>query len=170
LLKTVIVLQPDNYIAVSMLSNLYYISGRHKEAEAVFRNMARIHPDNHTVYNSLSTAVASQDRLKEALEYASRAVELNPESGDALINMAVINSCLNHRDAAMKYFKKAYEVLGHKIVPAAFDPSLDNIRYHPDFINIIREAQRKKMFIEKERRENKTENEHNQNSSRPNKQ
>jgi len=173
-LKTVITLQPDNYIATATLSELYFIQGKHRESEALFRNLARINPDNFVVYNNISIARACQGKVREALSYASKAAGMKPDSGSVLLNLAAIHSVLKNTDEAIKNFKAAYEALGPDILPLAFDPTFDNIRDRKEFETIVREAKKRRASVAppeaKIKKQNGEKNEQNQSPPRTNQQ
>lgn len=144
-LKTLLVFDPDNADALTLLGGILYYSGREKEAETVFRRQIKINPQDHLAYNRLGSALAKQKRYKEAIESVATAIGLEPGSGEAQINLAGIYSITNNKTAALEHFRKAAELLGSAILPLSSDSAFDAIRSTPEFQEILSQARRKKL-------------------------
>lgn len=139
-LKTILVFDPVNINALSLLGNILYASKRYAEAELLFRKQEKLKPDDATIYNSLGSILAKQKKYDEAISAILKALELDPDSPVANINLAGIYSASGDIERALFHFRKAYERIGEKIIPLSYDPVLDNIRYEYEFQNIIDEA------------------------------
>jgi Flp pilus assembly protein TadD len=142
-LRTLLVFEPENREALSILGDIFYASRRYAEAEVVFRRLAKLEPDESSVYNSLGAALAKQKKFDEAIKVTEKALDCEPESAVAYLNLSGMHSVAGNKKVSIEYFKKAYDKVGKKILSISKDPTLDNIRSEPDFIAIVRDAEKK---------------------------
>ena len=140
LLKTLLVFEPENMNALSLLGGILYYSQRYKEAESVFRRQILIDPDNHYAFNHLGSALARQQKFPEAIETTGKALEIAPDSADSHINIAGMYAIIDDKQAAMVHFRRAYELIGSSILPLSYDQSFNNIRAVPEFQSLVRAA------------------------------
>ena len=148
-LKTLIVFEPENMEALSLLGKIFYKSGRVKNAEIIFRRQVEIDPKNHSAYNNLASALAKRKRYAEAIEAANAAIGLKPDSGEARINLAEIYSAAGDEKSALLQFEKAAELLGPAIIPVSRASVFDNIRSSREFQEILAKASEKRTKTRK---------------------
>lgn len=139
-LKTILVFDPFNLNALSILGNIFYASKKYQEAELIFRKQLKVKPENATIYNNLGTVLARQEKYDEAITCSLKSLELEPDSPAADMNLAGIYSSSGNTERALFHFRKTYERIGERIIPLSYDPALDNIRYEYEFQNILGEA------------------------------
>jgi regulator of sirC expression with transglutaminase-like and TPR domain len=143
-LKTLLVFDPDNSVALTLLGGIYYYSGRERDAEYIFRRQIKLAPQDHQAYNHLGSALAKQKHYREAIESVATAIGLKPDSGEAQINLAGIYAITNNRKAALEHFEKAAKLLGTAILPLSRDRVFDNIRQSRVFQTVISDMLRKR--------------------------
>lgn len=139
-LRTLLVFDPDNRQALSLLGGILFYSGRYREAEMIFRHQINLDPNNSLAYNRLGSALAKQKKYRAAIDSSSVAMGMNPNSGEAHINLAGMYAVTGDRKKALVHFRKAYELLGTAILPLSYDESFNLIRSMEEFQEIISEA------------------------------
>lgn len=135
--KTVLIFEPDNYSALSLLGRIFYTKKNFSQAEAVFRRQSELNGNDAHVYNNLGQTMAKQNKFDEAIKSMNIAAGLDPESPFIALNLSGMYSVTGDKVKSIKYFKKAFERLGEQIVPISYDPTLNNIRDEPEFRKII---------------------------------
>ena len=141
ILRTILVFEPDNIKALSLLGGLLYYSGRYEEAEFIFRRQTQVQPSLYMAFRRLSSSQAKQGKLDVALDSGTLALTINPDSPEVNINLAGLYSLTGNKELAIQHFKKAYEKFGTTILVLASDTSFDNIRETPEFIGIVAMAE-----------------------------
>jgi tetratricopeptide (TPR) repeat protein len=136
-LRTLLVFYPDNFTALSLLGKIFYDSQRYPEATAIFKKQLKLKPADTTVYNNLGSSLAKQGKFQEAIENTSKALEIEPENTTACLNLAGMYSVMENTDSSVEYFMKAYDQMGEQVIPMTYDPTLENIRQHPEIQKII---------------------------------
>jgi Flp pilus assembly protein TadD len=138
--RNVLVFEPDNYNAMSLLGRALYSEQKYELAEAIYRRLAELNKNDPSVYNNLGQALAKQNKFDEAIKQMSVAAKLDPESPFISLNLSGMYSVKGEKGKSIKFFRKASEVLGDQIIPISYDPTLNNIRDEPEFKQIIKEA------------------------------
>ena len=151
-LKTLLVFDPENMQALSLLGGILYYSNRYKEAEVIFRKQIQIDPRNHLAYNHLGSVLAKQKKFKEAIDNASIALGMSPDSGEAHINLSGMYAVVGDKKKAIEHFRKAYDLLGYAILPLSYDEAFNNIRDDKDFQDIISKARNAAVQHSKEKK------------------
>ena len=142
-LRTALVFHHNNLKLLSMLGSVLYMQGKYKDAEMVFRHQAFLWPDDTSVYNNLGAALAKQRKFREAISTAEKGLRMEPASSIAALNLSGIHSMAGNTEKAIEYFKRAYDMLGERILPLSNDSNFDNIRDQKDFREIIDQARQK---------------------------
>lgn len=146
-LKTVLVLDPENKTALSLLAGVFFRTGRYKESENLFRRLAALDKfENPLSLNKLASALAKMGKLSEAVELCIKAQELDPNLAEAYVNASAIFTAMGEKEKAITNMQKAYELIKHGILAYSIDPVFDNLRDFPEFQEIISKA---KQDIEK---------------------
>ncbi|MBN1863362.1 MAG: tetratricopeptide repeat protein [Victivallales bacterium] len=140
-LRTILVLEPENMKALSLLGGLLYYAGRYEEADFIFKRQTQISPSAHLVYNRLSSSQCKQGRYDEAVKSGELAFSMDPDSAEIALNLAGLYSLTGKKDIALIHFKKAYEGFGSLILPLSHDRAFDNIRDTREFREIMIAAQ-----------------------------
>jgi len=141
-LRTILLFEPNNINALSLLGGIFYYSGRYKEAEHIFKHQVTIDPNSYLAYNRLASTLAKQKKYGDAIKTNSQALSINPESPAVHINLAGMYSITGKKKQALMHFKKAYAAFGYAILPLSYDTAFDNIRYTPEFQSIIAKAKK----------------------------
>ncbi|HOK03704.1 MAG TPA: hypothetical protein P5105_04575 [Victivallales bacterium] len=145
LLKTAIVLEPNNKIALDLLGGLYFKIGKYEEAEYFFKTLASLDKfKNSSSLNKLASAVAKRGKLKEAIELCLMAQQIDPNFAEAYINAAAIFAKMGDNQNSIKNMQKAYNLIGSGILFYCMDPVFDSLRTSPEFTEIISKAQKQK--------------------------
>lgn len=148
-LRTILVFEPNNMNALSLLGGIFYYSGRYDEAEDIFKQQIEIDPESYLAYNRLASTLAKQKKYNDAIKTTSKALSINPESPEVNINLAGMYSITGKKKRALMHFKKAYEAFGYAILPLSLDSAFDNIRHTPEFQSIIAQAKKELPSQEK---------------------
>ncbi|HCE47030.1 MAG TPA: hypothetical protein DET40_26070 [Lentisphaeria bacterium] len=141
-LRTLLVFEPDNQQALSLLGGIFYYSQRYSDAEMIFRRQIRMTPDNESLYNHLGSSLAKQSKIQEAIQMTLKAVEINPKSSDAQINLSSMYASAGDSQSCIKHFFAAYQLIGYSILPFTYDQSFDKVRSVPEFQEIISRAKK----------------------------
>ncbi|MFZ2655746.1 MAG: hypothetical protein WAX69_12515 [Victivallales bacterium] len=141
-LKTLLVFEPENQQALSLLGGIFYYSQRFSDAEMIFRKQIRLTPDNESLYNHLGSALAKQSKMQEAIQMTLKAVEINPKSSDAQINLSSMYASAGNTPSCIKHLFSAYQLIGYSILPFTYDQSFDKVRSEPEFQEIIARAKK----------------------------
>lgn len=136
--RTVLVFDPRNYTALSVLGKALFVTNRFKEAEEIFLVQANFYKRDSVVLSNLGYTQAQLRNYKVALETLQNALRYDPESGYLLLSMAGIYAMDRQKTEALEYFYLASLKLGPKILNAIDEPMLDNIREEPDFKRIVK--------------------------------
>lgn len=104
---------PRNLTALQMLGNVYFAQKKYAEAENTFRTLTAIDAQRSINFNNLGQALAMQKKYPEAIIELKKAISLAPDLPQPHLNLAEIYIKLNHKKAALKELKKAFE-LGKK--------------------------------------------------------
>jgi len=128
LLRTVLVFEPENTDALSMLGGIFYYSGRYSDAEYIFKQESVILPESAMIYNSLASAQARQKKYSDAILSGQKALALNPDKPQIHLNLAGMYSISGNKQKALVHFIKAFDKLGKSILPLMNDSAFDNIR------------------------------------------
>ena len=141
-LRTLLIFEPDNSQALSLLAGIFYYSQRYSAAEIIFRRQVKLNPENDAVYNHLGSALARQGKMKEAIRMTMKAAEINPKSSDAQINLSSMYASNGDIESGIKHFLLAYQLIGYRILPFSYDPAFDKVRSSPEFQEIISRAKK----------------------------
>ncbi len=142
-LRTALVFHSANQKLLSMLGTVFYLQGKFRDAETIFRRQAFLRPGDSSVYNNLGAALAKQKKYQEAISTVEKVLKTEPDSSVAALNLSGIHSAAGNTREAIEYFKKAYDMLGERILPLSADPNFDNIRNQEGFIRILDQAKEK---------------------------
>ncbi|MBO4304122.1 MAG: tetratricopeptide repeat protein [Lentisphaeria bacterium] len=149
-LRTALVFHGKNVKMYALLGKALYLQEKYKAAESVFRQQVYLAPEDSVSMNNLSAALAKQKRYHEAIGTLHQLLKNDPSSASAVLNLAGMYAVSGDKKNAIAYFRKAYELLGHRILFLAQDRNFVSIQQEPEFIRIVREA--KNDFL-KNRRE-----------------
>lgn len=138
--KTVLVFQPDNGEALSLLGKIYYLKHDYKGAEMIFTQQVNLNRKSATAYNNLGQVLLKQKKYDRAALRFEIAQELDPESGLIALNLAGAYAELGKKEEALAAFKKAFRILGSRVITVASHPALDNIRDEKEFQEILQKA------------------------------
>ncbi len=145
--KTVLVFQPENNEALSLLGKIYYLQHKYRKAEMIFRQQVRLNKKSAVAYNNLGQVLLKQKKCSQAALQFVAAQELDPESGLIALNLSGAYSRQGKKKESLASFKKAFKLLGPRIITVANHSALDNIRQEKEFKNILKKAY-KKLSIE----------------------
>ena len=152
-LRTLIVFDPGNVKAISLLGSIMFQQGNYQEAEFFFRMQAKVAPDDVSALNNLASALSRQCKYPEAIQSIEKVLEINPDSGAALLTLSGLNSLAGNTQEALENFKSAYAKMGERILPLSNDPNLNNIRDNPEFKDILDKINIEKANPEKAMRD-----------------
>lgn len=138
--RTVLVFDPDNFDALTILGRILFADGKYRQAELVFRHQRLLEPDDATVLNNLGSSLARQDKLADALVFTARAWEKAPDCPEFILNYAGLLAMNGDKERAVTMLRKALEILGPAMTRLVKDKCFDPLRSHPGFKALEREA------------------------------
>ena len=141
-LRTLLVFDPENTQALSLLGGLLYYSGRYKEAEFIFKKESVLLPESALVYNSMASAQAKQHKYEDAISAGKKALVLEPNMPQIHLNLAGMYSISGKPEKAIAHLQKAFKAMGSSILPLINDSAFDNIRESSQFQLIISKAKK----------------------------
>lgn len=151
-LRTLLLFEPNNYPALSLLGGIFYHTSRYKAAEELFRKQIKVDPENSSGYSNLGTALAKQQKFEEAITITSKALKKEPSSSAAHINLASMYCAIGNIDKAIHHFNEAYILIGHQIIPLSYDTAFKKLRSHPEFQQILQSAEKDlRLFREQQK-------------------
>ncbi|MDD4180171.1 MAG: tetratricopeptide repeat protein [Victivallaceae bacterium] len=136
--RTVLVFDPRNYTALSVLGKALFVTNRFEEAEEIFLQQSFFYKRDPVILSNLGYTQAQLQNYKVALETLQNALRYNPESGNLLLSMAGIYALDKQKNEALEYFYKASLKLDTKLLDAIDEPMLDGIREYPEFKRIVK--------------------------------
>lgn len=145
-LKTLLVFEPENKEALSLLGGIFYYSARYPQSELIFRKLVKIDPTNPEFHNQLGSTLAKQNKISEAISCCLKALDIEPNSTNARINLAGMYAISDDPENANKHLLAAYKLIGDKILTFALDSSFDKIRKTAEFQEIMEMARRDRML------------------------
>jgi tetratricopeptide (TPR) repeat protein len=103
-------IDPDNYIALNGLGNVFRRAGDAERAEVQFARALRAYPDFAPALNSLGLIYKSRGDLDRAREYYERALEARPDFGPAHNNLGNVLRRQGDPEAALTHLRRAVAI------------------------------------------------------------
>ncbi len=141
-LRTALVFHGRNTKLYALLGKVLFLQEKYKEAEIIFRQQAYLDPEDTIPLNNLGTALAKQKKYSEAIGTLTQILKSDPKSPAALVNLAGMYAVSGDKKNALLYFRKSYELLGHRILLLAESGSFASLRHEKEFIAILEEAKK----------------------------
>jgi Tfp pilus assembly protein PilF len=138
--KTVLLFQNKNNEALSILGKIYYLKHEYKNAEYIFIRQVKLNKKSASAYNNLGQVLLKQKKYSRAALQFQTAQKLDPESGLIALNLAGAYSQQGKKKESLASFKKAFELLGTRVLTVANHPALNNIRKEKEFKDILKTA------------------------------
>jgi len=139
-IKTVLVFQNENNEALSLLGKIYYLKHEYKKAEDIFTKQVKLNKKSASAYNNLGQVLLKQKKYSRAVLQFQAAQKLDPESGLIALNLSGAYSQQGKKKESLASFRKAFELLGTRVITVAHHPALDNIRKEKEFRDILKKA------------------------------
>ena len=150
--KTVLVFQADNIEALSLLGKIYYLQHEYQKAEMIFRQQVKLNKKSASAYNNLGQVLLKQKKYSRAALQFQIAQNLDPESGLIALNLSGAYSQQGKKKESLASFKKAFELMGPRVITVVNHPALDNIRKEKEFEEILKKAY--KELSKKQKKQN----------------
>jgi tetratricopeptide (TPR) repeat protein len=142
-LRTVLVFDPLNKSALSLLGGIFYRSGRYKEAEELFSRLVSIEKENDAPsLNHLASTLAKQGKYNEAIALCQKAIQKQPDFAEAQINISAIYAAAGDVQNSTRHLLLAYKLMGYGILSYSVDPVFDKVRALPEFQEIVERARK----------------------------
>lgn len=141
-LRTALIFHGRNVKMYALLGKVLFLREKYKEAEGVFRQQIYLDPENSVSMNNLSVALAKQKKYNEAIGTLHQLLKSDPDSALAILNIAGMYAVSGNKTEAINYFRKAYKLLGNRILFLAQDPNFVPLRQEKEFIKIMEEARK----------------------------
>jgi len=138
--RTILVFDPNNLQALTIMGRIFYSDKRYMEAETVFRRQAKLSPGDPTVLNNLGSTLVRLNKVNEAINYLHQAWGKSPDSPEIIINLAGAYAVAGDRVQTMQMLRRAEKILGPALLPLAEDPCFDTIRNLAEFRRLLRQA------------------------------
>lgn len=141
-LRTILIFEPDNVRAMTVLAYILYSARKFPDSAALFKRIISISPYDASAMANLGAALARMNDFNEALKYSLQGFSIDPSSPVTLLNLAGIYSMSGNREKALDFFRKAADRLGDSIIPQVYDQVFDNIRDDADFQALVSAAEK----------------------------
>lgn len=136
--RTILIFDPQNYTALSVLGKSLFVTDRMKEAEVVFLHQTQFYPNDPVAFVNLGYSRAQLGKYQAALDSLQEALRLEPRAGEVLLSMAGICVMDNQKTRAVNYLQMAANRMGKKLLQSLEQPIFDGIRGEPGFEKIVR--------------------------------
>lgn len=110
LAKKAIKIQPSIEFFYNTLANILNTSGKHIEAETIYRQIAQKNPASADAHNNLGATLSALRKENEAIDAYKKALELNPKHYNALTNLGTLFHNQKKYAEASSLFKQAFEI------------------------------------------------------------
>jgi tetratricopeptide (TPR) repeat protein len=109
-MKTVLVLKPDDAIALNYLGYTYAEMGINlDEAEQLIKKAMKIKPDDGYITDSLGWVYYKRGQYNQALNYLNKAAMLVPNDPTILEHLGDVYKKLNRPSKALEYYRRSLE-------------------------------------------------------------
>jgi len=108
---------PENFIAVNMLADAYYMDGELEKAKELYDQLLSKRWDNSKTYINLGLIERARGNTKKAIENFKIALALQPNSVNALTNLGATLADLKDFKGAKEAYLKAIELNRFSIEP-----------------------------------------------------
>lgn len=139
-LRTLLIFEPQNRPALSLLGAIFYSSGRYREAEMVFSRQILLDPKDSAAHSKLILSLEKQNKYEEALETARNGLSFDDTDPGFLMDMARMNAAANNQDDAIKYLELAHKTFGGDLLPLMLDTIFDGLRTNIRFMTLLRKV------------------------------
>ena len=82
-------------------------------------------------------AQLKQQKYTDALSNMTKVVTLLPDSGEPLLNLAIIYENMGKRENAVRYFLKAYDKLGQAVMEFVKSDVFNPLKQEPEVAKIL---------------------------------
>jgi len=107
LLKKLLNIDPNNFIALNILGVLCGIKKNHEDAFIYFRRAIHLKPDYNEAWYNKGNTLKELKRYDEALYHYDKAIHLKPDYAQAWNNKAITLQDLKRYDEALNHYDKA---------------------------------------------------------------
>ncbi len=142
--RTLLIFDPQNYTALSVLGKSLFLTDRFKDAELVYQRQAVFYATDPIVFANLGYTQAQLGKYKQAVDSLQEALRLDPRSGEILLSMAGICIMDGQKERALNYLQMAGNRMGPRLLDALQQSIFDDVREDPAFHKIVRTLQEKK--------------------------
>ena len=127
-LEVILNVDPSIDWAAAELGNLYFLSGRIDEAEAVLRKAVELHPDSVPANAHLGTVFSELNRLSAGEWHFRQALDVGGPDCDTLTNLALNLTRQERADEAGDLYRQAHELEPTNIRSIAYWAKLHEVR------------------------------------------
>jgi serine/threonine-protein kinase len=131
-------LDPNYPVTYWILGLLLRKTGRYEQAIAVGEKGVRLSGGSPLMRAALAHTLGTAGRTEKALEILNDLTEVAKQKYVAPYFFAGIHVGLGENDRAVEYLEKSYEERSHWLIYLHLDPSMDDLREHPGFRDILR--------------------------------
>ena len=131
-------LDPNYPVTYWVLGLLLRKTGRYEQAIAVGEEGVKLSGGSPVMRAALAHTLGIAGRTENALEILNDLTALAKQKYVAPYFFAGIHVGLGENDRAIEYLEKSYEERSHWLIYLHLDPSMDDLREHPGFRDILR--------------------------------
>jgi tetratricopeptide (TPR) repeat protein len=131
-------LDPNYPVTYWILGLVLRKMGRYEMAIAEGEKGVKLSGGSPLMNAALAQTLAAAGRRKEAIRILDELKELAKQKYVAPHFFAGIHAGLGEEDRAMEYLEKSYEEHSHWLMYLHMDPSMDGLRSHPRFQDLLR--------------------------------
>jgi serine/threonine protein kinase/Flp pilus assembly protein TadD len=139
------IVNPEDYQALLLVSQIYADLGRLEEAQSARRRglkiadeHLRVHPEDTRAWYMGANALVSLGDITRGLEWADRALAIEPKEPMLLYNLGCIKSLAGRIEEAIVHLQNAVAFGLHQKEWFEMDSNLDPLRQHPRFRKLMR--------------------------------
>lgn len=105
--RTILIFDPNNLAALSYLGTIFYMQGKYKDAEFMFRKKTECYPSQSIGFLNLGMTLFQLGDIDGAIQEIKRAVCLNSADTDSIILLARLYAYSGDRSNAAACLKRA---------------------------------------------------------------
>jgi tetratricopeptide (TPR) repeat protein len=108
--RKALAIDPDNYVVLNNLANLYYRMGHNRDALPLYVKVLKLRPDYAEAHNNYANLLLRLGKLDEAEKEYRSAVRLNPGYAEAWVNLGNLAAQRNRIDDAITCLSRALSI------------------------------------------------------------
>jgi serine/threonine-protein kinase len=139
-LRRTVDLDPNYPVTYWILGLLFRKAGRYQEAITEGEKGVQLSGGSPLMRAALAHTLGTAGRVNEARQILDDLTKLASQKSVAPYFFAGIHIGLGEHERAMEYLRKSYEEHSHWLIYLHLDPSMDDLRAHPGFQDLLQQV------------------------------